>query len=80
MRREVHIRRHARLVHVGAMLLLKRGDRCNGQGVHLLRKIRGTDGERCFYGESVNAIYIQIFVTLIANLLLTLLQRRLSHS
>ncbi len=34
---------------------------------------------RYFYGESVNAIQIQVFATLIANLLLTLLQRRLTR-
>ena len=35
---------------------------------------------RYFYGESANAIKIQIWVTLIANLLLTLLQRGVTHA
>jgi hypothetical protein len=34
---------------------------------------------RYFYGESANAIKIQIWVTLIANLLVTMLQRRLER-
>lgn len=34
---------------------------------------------RYFYGESANAIKIQVWVTLIANLLMTLLQRRLTR-
>ena len=46
----------------------------------LFKQIKQNFPLRYFYGESVNAIQIQIFVTLIANLLLTLLQRRLSHS
>jgi IS4 transposase len=33
-----------------------------------------------FYGESANAIKIQIWVTLIANLLLMVMQRGLTHS
>lgn len=35
---------------------------------------------RYFYGESTNAIKVQIWVTLIANLLLTLFQRGVTHS
>ena len=35
---------------------------------------------RYFYGESANAIKIQIWVTLIANLLITLLQKGVSRS
>ena len=35
---------------------------------------------RYFYGESANAIKIQVWVTLIANLLITLLQRGVSRS
>ena len=34
---------------------------------------------RYFYGESANAIKIQIWVTLIANLLLTLMQRTIKR-
>lgn len=46
----------------------------------LFKQIKQNFPLRYFYGESVNAIQIQIFVTLIANLLLTLLQRRFSRS
>lgn len=35
---------------------------------------------RYFYGESANAIKIQVWVTLIANLLITLLQKGVSRS
>lgn len=35
---------------------------------------------RYFYGESANAIKIQIWVTLIANLLLMVMQRRIKRS
>ena len=38
------------------------------------------DYEKYFYGESANAIKIQIWITLIANMLLTLFQRRLERS
>ncbi|MGL4327943.1 MAG: IS4 family transposase [Tannerellaceae bacterium] len=43
----------------------------------LFKQIKQNFPLRYFYGESANAIKIQIWVTLIANLLMTLLQRRL---
>lgn len=46
----------------------------------LFKQIKQNFPLRYFYGESVNAIQIQIFATLIANLLLTLLQRRLTRT
>ena len=46
----------------------------------LFKQIKQKFPLRYFYGESVNAIQIQIFATLIANLLLTLLQRRLTRT
>ena len=46
----------------------------------LFKQIKQNFPLRYFYGESANAIKIQIWVTLIANLLLTLLQRRLKRS
>ena len=45
----------------------------------LFKQIKQNFPLRYFYGESVNAIQIQVFATLIANLLLTLLQRRLTR-
>lgn len=45
----------------------------------LFKQIKQNFPLRYFYGESANAIKIQIWVTLIANLLLTLLQRRLTR-
>lgn len=44
----------------------------------LFKQIKQNFPLKYFYGESENAIKIQIWVTLIANLLLTLLQRRLN--
>ena len=46
----------------------------------LFKQIKQNFPLRYFYGESANAIKIQIWVTLIANLLLTLLQKGVSHS
>ncbi len=46
----------------------------------LFKQIKQNFPLRYFYGESANAIKIQIWVTLIANLLMTLLQRRLNRS
>lgn len=46
----------------------------------LFKQIKQNFPLRYFYGESANAIKIQIWVTLIANLLLTLLQNRLKRS
>lgn len=46
----------------------------------LFKQIKQNFPLRYFYGESANAIKIQIWVTLIANLLMTLLQRRLERS
>jgi IS4 transposase len=43
----------------------------------LFKQIKQNFPLRYFYGESANAIKIQIWVTLIANLLMTLLQKRL---
>ncbi len=45
----------------------------------LFKQIKQNFPLRYFYGESANAIKIQIWVTLIANLLMTLLQRRLER-
>jgi len=45
----------------------------------LFRQIKQNFPLRYFYGESANAIKIQIWVTLIANLLLTLMQRSLKR-
>ncbi len=44
----------------------------------LFKQIKQNFPLRYFYGESENAIKIQIWVTLIANLLMTMLQRRLN--
>jgi hypothetical protein len=46
----------------------------------LFKQIKQNFPLRYFYGESANAIKIQIWVTLIANLLLSLLQGSLEHS
>ena len=46
----------------------------------LFKQIKQNFPLRYFYGESANAIKIQIWVTLIANLLLTLLQKSLKRS
>lgn len=46
----------------------------------LFKQIKQNFPLRYFYGESANAIKIQIWVTLIANLLLMVLQRRLTRS
>ncbi len=45
----------------------------------LFKQIKQNFPLRYFYGESANAIKIQIWVTLIANLLMTMLQRRLER-
>ena len=45
----------------------------------LFKQIKQNFPLRYFYGESSNAIKIQIWVTLIANLLLTVLQKRLTR-
>ncbi|MEF9924030.1 MAG: IS4 family transposase [Muribaculaceae bacterium] len=45
----------------------------------LFKQIKQNFPLRYFYGESENAIKIQIWVTLIANLLMTLLQKRLKR-
>ena len=45
----------------------------------LFKQIKQNFPLRYFYGESANAIKIQIWVTLIANLLMTLLQKRLAR-
>mgnify|MGYP004449115025 FL=1 len=45
----------------------------------LFKQIKQNFPLRYFYGESANAIKIQIWVTLIANLLLTLLQKQLTR-
>ena len=45
----------------------------------LFKQIKQNFPLRCFYGESANAIKIQIWVTLIANLLLSLLQSTLKR-
>lgn len=46
----------------------------------LIKQLKQNFPLRYFYGESANAIKIQIWVTLIANLLLTLLQRWVTHA
>ncbi|MCD8292172.1 MAG: transposase, partial [Prevotellaceae bacterium] len=46
----------------------------------LFKQVKQNFPLRYFYGESANAIKIQIWVTLIANLLLTVLQRGLQRS
>lgn len=46
----------------------------------LFKQIKQNFPLRYFYGESANAIKIQIWVTLIANLLLSLLQSSLERS
>ena len=46
----------------------------------LFKQIKQNFPLRYFYGESANAIKIQIWVTLIANLLITLLQKGVSRS
>ena len=45
----------------------------------LFKQIKQNFPLKYFYGESANAIEIQIWVTLIANLLLMVLQRRLTR-
>ena len=45
----------------------------------LFKQIKQNFPLRYFYGESSNAIKIQIWVTLIANLLMTLLQQKLKR-
>ena len=47
--------------------------------VALFKQIKQNFPLRYFYGESSNAIKIQIWVTLIANLLMTLLQQKLKR-
>ncbi|MCI7497038.1 MAG: transposase, partial [Prevotella sp.] len=46
----------------------------------LFKQIKQNFPLRYFYGESANAINIQVWVTLIANLLITLLQKGVSRS
>ena len=46
----------------------------------LFKQLKQNFPLRYFYGESANAIKIQIWVTLIANLLLMVLQRRIKRS
>ena len=46
----------------------------------LFKQLKQNFPLRYFYGESANAIKIQIWVSLIANLLLTLLQRGVTHA
>ena len=46
----------------------------------LFKQIKQNFPLRYFYGESANAIKIQIWVTLIANLLMTLLQKKLERA
>ena len=45
----------------------------------LFKQIKQNFPLKYFYGESANAIKIQIWVTLIANLLLTLMKKGLTH-
>ena len=45
----------------------------------LFKQLKQNFPLRYFYGESANAIKIQIWVTLIANLLLMVMQRRIKH-
>ena len=46
----------------------------------LFKQLKQNFPLRYFYGESANAIKIQIWVTLIANLLLMVMQRRIRRS
>ena len=46
----------------------------------LFKQLKQNFPLRYFYGESANAIKIQIWVTLIANLLLMVMQRRIKRS
>ena len=46
----------------------------------LFKQIKQNFPLKYFYGESANAIKIQIWVTLIANLLLTIMKKGLTHS
>ena len=46
----------------------------------LFKQLKQNIPLRYFYGESANAVKIQIWVTLIANLLLTLLQKGVTHA
>ena len=46
----------------------------------LFKQIKQNFPLKYFYGESANAIKIQIWVTLIANLLLMVMQKRLTRS
>ena len=46
----------------------------------LFKQLKQNFPLRYFYGESANAIKIQIWVTLIANLLLMVIQKRIKHS
>jgi hypothetical protein len=50
------------------------------RGVIYVTKMKQNFPLRYFYGESANAIKTQIWVTLIANLLLTLLQKGVTHA
>ena len=53
--------------------------RCRRQIESLFKQIKQNFPLRYFYGESVTAIKIQIWVTLIANLLLSVLQSQLNR-
>ena len=53
--------------------------RCRWQIESLFKQIKQNFPLRYFYGESANAIKIQIWVTLIANLLLSVLQSKLKR-
>ena len=46
----------------------------------LFKQLKSNFPVRYFYGESANAIKIQIWVTLIANLLLMVIQKRIKRS
>ena len=46
----------------------------------LFKQLKQNFSLRYFYGESANAIRIQIWVTLIANLLLMVIQKRIKRS
>ncbi len=46
----------------------------------LFKQLKQNFPLRYFYGESANAIKIQVWVTLIANLLLMVIQKRVKHS
>ena len=48
--------------------------------IELFKQLKQNFPLRYFYGESANAIKIQIWVTLIANLLLMVMQRRITRS